>query len=64
MFRDRLVADGKIEPGLTFEGLRHTAAKRRADLDVDPRLIARALGHETLAAAIQYPEEAKPKRCA
>ena len=61
MLRDRLVAEGKLNPGLTLEGLRHTAAKRLAERGVDPRIIAKALGHKSLTAAMQYLAEADRK---
>lgn len=59
--RDRLVAEGKLNPGLTFEGLRHTAGKRLSERGVDPRVVARALRHKSLAAAMRYLEEADRK---
>jgi hypothetical protein len=43
-------------------GLRHTAAKRLADLGADPRRIAEVLGHKSLVAVVQYLEEAERKR--
>jgi integrase len=58
----RLEAEGKIAPGLTFHGLRHTAGKRLADLGADPRTIAAMLGHKSLKMAIHYSEEADRRR--
>lgn len=60
----RLAQDGKVRPGLTFHGLRHTAGKVLADLGADPRMIAALLGHKTLAMAAHYSEEANRKKLA
>lgn len=58
----RLENVGAVEPGLTFHGLRHTAATRLADLGCDPRTIAAMLGHKSLAAAIHYSNAADKRR--
>lgn len=58
----RLVADGKVEPGLTIHGLRHTAGKLAADAGADARTIAALLGHKTTAMAEHYSREADTRR--
>jgi integrase len=58
----QLIANGKVRPGLTFHGLRHTAGRNLADRGVDPRTIAALLGHKTLQMAVHYSEEADRKR--
>ena len=54
--RDRLLAEGKIGPGVTYHGLRHTVGATLADLGTDPRTIAAMLGDKSLAMAIHYSE--------
>jgi integrase len=54
----RLEAAGKIGPGLTFHGLRHTAATRMRELGFDTRTIADMLGQETEGMAGHYSREA------
>ena len=58
----RLTAAGKVRPGLTFHGLRHTAGKALADRCCDPRTIAALLGQKTLQMAAHYSEEADRKK--
>jgi integrase len=58
----RLEAAGKVRPGLTFHGLRHSAGKLLADQGADPRTIAALLGHKTLQMAAHYSEEADRKK--
>jgi integrase len=58
----KLEADGKVRPGLTFHGLRHTAGRLLADRGADPRTIAALLGHKTLQMAAHYSEEADRKK--
>jgi integrase len=58
----RLEETGAVGRGLTFHGLRHTAATRLADLGCDPRTIAAMLGHKSLAAAIHYSNAADQRR--
>lgn len=53
----RLERQGRVQPGLTFHGLRHTAGKQLADLGCDPRTIATMLGQRSLTMAIHYSEE-------
>jgi integrase len=58
----KLEAEGKVRPGLTFHGLRHTAGRLLADRGADPRTIAALLGHKTLQMAAHYSEEADRKK--
>jgi integrase len=58
----QLEAEGKVRPGLTFHGLRHTAGRLLADRGADPRTIAALLGHKTLQMAAHYSEGADRKR--
>jgi integrase len=58
----RLEAEGKVRPGLTFHGLRHTAGRLLADRGADPRTIAALLGHKTLQMAAHYSDEADRKK--
>jgi len=53
---------GKVRPGLTFHGLRHTAGRALADRGADPRTIAVLLGHKTLQMAAHYSDEADRKK--
>jgi integrase len=58
----RLETEGKVRPGLTFHGLRHTAGRVLADRGADPRTIAALLGHKTLQMAAHYSEEHDRKK--
>lgn len=58
----RLEAEGKVRPGLTFHGLRHTAGRLLADRGADPRTIAVLLGHKTLVMAAHYSDAADRKK--
>lgn len=58
----KLKAEGKVEPGLTFHGLRTTLATAIADAGGDTRDIAAALGHATEAMAVHYARNAEKKR--
>jgi integrase len=63
VLRRRLEREGRIRPGLTFHGLRHTAGKKTlADLGADPRIIAAMLGQTSMAMAIHYSQEADRRR--
>jgi integrase len=53
---------GKVEPGLTMHGLRHTAGKNLADAGAETRVIAAMLGHATLQMAEHYSREADRRR--
>lgn len=61
--RDSLLTEGKIGPGLTLYGLRHTVAVILREIGYDERTIADALGQKTPAMALHYAEGAnlKPK---
>ena len=50
----RLERQARVDMGLTFHGLRSTAASRLGDLGVDQRTIAAMLGDKTLAMAEHY----------
>jgi integrase len=60
--RQRLEREGKIQPGLTFHGLRHTAGNVLADLGADPKTIAAMLGQVSEAAAGHYSRGADRRR--
>ncbi|WP_188260819.1 tyrosine-type recombinase/integrase [Azospirillum tabaci] len=51
-----------VWPGLTFHGLRHTAATMLADAGCDTRDIQAVLGHRTAAMSEHYAKEADRKR--
>lgn len=53
-FRLKLEADGKIGPGLTLYGLRHTVAVILRECGFDERTIADALGQKTIEMARHY----------
>jgi integrase len=59
----RLERDGKIGPGLTLYGLRHTVAVILREIGFDERTIADALGQKTIEMARHYAKGAdlKPK---
>ncbi|HEX3501031.1 MAG TPA: tyrosine-type recombinase/integrase, partial [Stellaceae bacterium] len=61
-FIRKLKEDGKVAPGLTFHGLRHTMAKRIADSGGDTRDIMSITGHETEAMVANYTKEADQER--
>ncbi|AXS39695.1 tyrosine-type recombinase/integrase [Breoghania sp. L-A4] len=52
--RERLEKEGKVQPGLTLYGLRHTVAVILKELGYDDRSIADALGQKTEAMARHY----------
>ena len=62
--RKRLEREGKIGPGLTLYGLRHTVAVILREISMDERTIADALGQKTIEMARHYPKGAdlKPKK--
>ncbi len=61
-FRLKLEAEGKIAPGLTFHGLRHTVGTILAEEGFDDRTIADALGQSTEAMARHYSRDADRSR--
>jgi integrase len=58
----RLEAEGKVGPGLTFHGLRHTAGKLLDEAGCDTRTIAAVLGQRSEAMARHYSEEGDRRR--
>ena len=54
----RLEADGKIEAGLTFHGLRHTVGTLLREITDDLDLIRRWLGQSTISMAQHYSKNA------
>jgi integrase len=62
-FRRKLEREGRIGPGLTLYGLRHTVAVILREIGFDERTIADALGQETIEMARHYAKGAdlKPK---
>jgi integrase len=58
----RLQAEGKIGDGLTFHGLRHTAATRLAEAGADTQTIMAITGHKTEAMVSHYTKAADRKR--
>jgi integrase len=61
--RTKLEREGKIGPGLTLYGLRHTVAVILREIGMDERTIADALGQKTIEMARHYAKGAdlKPK---
>lgn len=57
-----LKAEGKVAPGLTFHGLRHSVGKALADAGCDTRTIMAVTGHQTEAMAAKYTKEADQRR--
>jgi integrase len=58
----KLETEGKVAPGLTFHGLRHTAGKMLDEAGCDTRTIAAVLGHRSEAMARHYSEEGNRRR--
>lgn len=58
----RLEKEGKIQPGLTLKGLRHTVATILAEMGKDSGTIALVLGHATEAMAKHYSRRADRTR--
>lgn len=58
-FKDKLEAEGRVWPGLTIHGLRHTLGGHLADAGCDLDTIRRVLGQKTLTMAQLYSERAK-----
>jgi integrase len=58
-FKDGLEKAGKIGPGLTIHGLRHTVGTLLAEAGTDLDDIRRVLGQKTLTMAQHYSERAK-----
>jgi integrase len=60
----RLLREGKVLPGLTLHGGRHTLGDELADLGADPRMIQAVLGHRSMSASLIYTQGADRKRAA
>jgi len=58
----KLEAEGKVGPGLTFHGLRHTAGKMLDEAGCDTRTIAAVLGQRSEAMARHYSDEGDRRR--
>jgi len=59
----KLEEDGKIRPGLTLKGLRHTVATILSEMDgIDERTIADVLGQKTVEMARHYSRRADKSR--
>jgi integrase len=58
-FKDDLEKEGKIGPGLTIHGLRHTVGTLLAEAGMDLDTIRRVLTQKTLTMAQHYSERAK-----
>jgi integrase len=60
----KLVKAGKVEPGLSFHGLRHTLATLLAEAGCDPPTIASVLGQQSTKMAEHYSRNANRKHLA
>lgn len=60
--RAKLEQDGKVQPGLTIHGLRHTVATNMREEGFDERTIADALGQKTDSMARHYSRDADLSR--
>jgi integrase len=60
----KLRDNGKVAPGLSFHGLRHTVGKKLAESGCDARTIAAILGHSTTAMAEHYSRHADRRHLA
>jgi integrase len=58
----RLQAEGKVGPGLTFHGLRHTAGKMLDEAGCDTSTIGVVLGHRSEVMARHYSQEGDRRR--
>lgn len=58
----RLEKSGQIAKGITFHGLRSTAATNLADLGADVRAIQAMLGHRSAVMAFHYSRDASKRR--
>jgi integrase len=57
-----LTKERKVEPGLTFHGLRHFVGTRLGDQGADSKTIASYLGQKTTQMADHYSEEFDRKK--
>lgn len=58
----RLVKQGRVQPGLTFHGLRHTVAARLAEAGADTRTIMAITGHTSESMVAAYTRQADQSR--
>jgi integrase len=58
----RLMREGKVAPGLTLHGCRHTLGDELANLGAEPRMIQAVLGHRSMAASLHYSAGADRRR--
>ena len=56
--KNKLQADGAVQPGLTLKGLRHTVATILSEMGKDPETIRIMLGQKTDAMARHYSRRA------
>lgn len=60
----RLMKDGRVAPGLTLHGTRHTLGDELGNLGADPRMIQAVLGHRSMSASLHYSAGASRKKAA
>lgn len=58
----RLMREGKVAPGLTLHGCRHTLGDELANLGAEARMIQAVLGHRSLSASLHYSQGADRRR--
>lgn len=58
----RMIKAGRVRPGLTFHGLRHTLGHFLAELELDDATIAAILGHLSITSSRHYSRSAKRRR--
>lgn len=60
----RLQKAGKVAPGLTLHGRRHSLGDALANVGAEPRMIQAVLGHRSMSASLHYSQGADRKRAA
>jgi integrase len=60
----RLMAEGKVEPGLTLHGRRRTLGDALMELGGDPDIVRAVLGQKSISASLHYSAGASRKRAA
>ena len=60
----RLLRDGKVSPGLTLHGRRHTLGDKLMEAGGDPDMVRAVLGQRSMSAAHHYSAGASRKRAA
>lgn len=58
----RLLKEGKVAPGLTLHGARHTLGDDLANAGAEPQMIQAVLGHRSMSASLHYSRGADRKR--